>query len=232
MKVLYFLSFMLFINTAEAEDQTHSRAELIRLLNRVQGQLEPSVYAACRENVEDVRIVNCGNRHSRVLSDYMISVVQLNRLRNQVRAYSQRPAIRNNSTRRAHVARVGQMLSCLRTESDNLVFTCATQGCGPTTYALNPRGSQGEIQLCPRYFELSRTMRSATILHEVSHDCGALDFEYYYHDNQRVARPNATYTDSIQRIFGWSTNIIHRNADNFRYWVQEGFCLPEYDCRR
>jgi hypothetical protein len=227
------LIFLLFVPPiAKAEDITHSRPEIIRLLNTIQGKIEPSIYSACRNNTGDVRIVNCGKNHNRVLSDYMMSIYQLNRLRNQVRAYSQKPDIRNNRRRRSEVGKVAEKLSCIRTQSDEIVLTCSSQGCSPTTYALNPRNAEGQIQLCPRYFQLSSSMMSATLLHEMSHDCGTLDFEYYYYDNERVASPSPTYTDWIQKYFGWSTDIIPKNADNFRYWAEEGFCLPGYDCRK
>ncbi|MFL5785232.1 MAG: M35 family metallo-endopeptidase, partial [Bacteriovoracaceae bacterium] len=206
--------------------------EIIKLLNTIQGKIEPSIYSACRNNTGDVRIVNCGHKHSRVLSDYMMSIYQLNRLRNQVHAYAQKPNIRNNASRLSDVNKVASKLSCIRTQSDEITLTCSNEGCGPTTYALNPRNAEGQIQLCPRFFALSPSSMSATLIHEMSHDCGTLDFEYYYYDNDRVSNPNPTNTDSIQKFFGWSTDIIPKNADNFRLWAQEGFCLPGYDCRK
>jgi hypothetical protein len=63
-------------------------------------------------------------------------------------------------------------------------------------------------------FKIGIKKQAAIVIHEVSHSCGTLDFEYNRSPRNQYGPFN-----------------IASNADNFEYWAVHGFCLPDLDCK-
>lgn len=199
--------------------------------------IDPSFQKICEENIEDVSIEQCGKNTGQVLGDYVTSVLQLNKLRDQVRAYSNRADIRNNPQRRKSVEAVSHRLQCMRKEFDKYKISCSCprypKGDAFAYVLLN---KTKEIYICNAYFDRKqRSLRSAVLLHEVSHKCGTRDWKYLNgYDGKFNHYP--IETQKMNMAGSWFKvpvrNLTPNNADNFEYWALRGFCLPDYDCKK
>lgn len=228
--ILLILSFPLW-----AADRDFSREQILGLLKITENGLDPVTKKMCEESVEDVSISQCGKDTSKVLGDYVSSVLQLNQLRNQVRIYGNRSDIRNNPGRRSRVAAVAQKLQCMRKEFDEYKISCACNA-APKVLAYVYHDRNKEIFLCKPYFSRKkRQYRSAVLLHEVSHKCGTRDWKYLNTLSGEFI--NSPIESHKLKVAGkWRTSnvkeITAKNADNFEYWAVQGFCLPDYDCKK
>lgn len=241
MKLLQFICFLLislFSSLAMAEDIKHSRAEMVAFLKTLEGKIEPSFLNSCASTIEDVRITNCGKMHSTVLTDYMTSVVQLNRLRTQVSTYLKRPAIQASSSKKKTVQKIQTVLICMHKKYSDINIMCDAK-CNPKTLAYTYLERNKDIQLCSPYFNLKKVNRAATLLHELAHECGAKDWDYLYDKNKAIRKPTSLVGNKLQKMgsraglpwfLGGAHNASANAADNFRYWALKGFCLPGHDC--
>ncbi len=77
------------------------------------------------------------------------------------------------------------------------------------------------IRACPDFAVDRPDFVAGIILHEVSHLCGSEDLEYLGTRNERMKiKPKLNYPEGSGEL----------NADSFRYWFENGFCIPEKDC--
>ena len=238
LKLLLSLSLCLFPLLASTEEIKHSRSEMLTFLKTLEGKIGPAFLNDCSKTIREVTINNCGKMQSKVLTDYMTSVVQLNRLRDQVNAYSKRPAIRADKDKRKTLQKIQSVLICMHNKYSGMNIKCDSN-CNPRIIAYTYTARDKDIQICDKYFNLSKTTRSATLLHELSHECGAKDWEYLYNRDKAIRKPTSLVGTKMQilgtktglsMILGEAYNASANAADNFRYWSLKGFCLPGHDC--
>lgn len=77
------------------------------------------------------------------------------------------------------------------------------------------------IRTCSDFTNDKAVFIAGIIIHEVSHLCGTEDHEYLGKRNAKMTiKPKLSYPEGDGEL----------NADSFRYWFENGFCIPEKDC--
>lgn len=200
----------------------------LELLSK-QGQISPSFYQACENEVQNFSIRSCGTRNHQIMADYTNSVYSLSQLISQVNNYSLKPAIKNHPKLREQVLRISKTLQCMHATYRDFDFVCInneySKNClikGTYAYVIAKITNPKSIFLCNSYFsKATRPQRVGILLHEVSHYCETKDIEYLISQKEL---PIITLNES--------KDITHTNADSYSYWSQNGFCLPQYDCKK
>jgi hypothetical protein len=75
---------------------------------------------------------------------------------------------------------------------------------------------ESDIHLCKKSFWQGETSELATIIHEISHQCGTVDGSYLF--SKRYPPKN----DGGVKWF--------QNAETYAFWVEKEFCIPDIDC--
>lgn len=70
------------------------------------------------------------------------------------------------------------------------------------------------LYMTPSYWNYDDDGRQGIVLHELTHKCGTGDADYFWSRSPRDTNGKA-----------WSGI-----ADTYRYWQQNGTCIPEIDC--
>ncbi len=70
------------------------------------------------------------------------------------------------------------------------------------------------LYMTPSYWDYDDEGRQGIVLHELTHKCGTGDADYFWNHSPRDTDGRA-----------WSGI-----ADTYRYWQQNGTCIPEIDC--
>lgn len=219
-----FFSLLILIFHSCVFAESYSEAQLVQRLRMLKGKIEPSFLDGCREEISPVKI-DCFNFTEEVLRDYIVSNGQLNRLHDQVadslRNLLQAPGSKDLQ-KIAFTKDVLNTVNCMRSEFTSFRFRCLTlhhnddkKHCPSMDVVASTKRNSPEkiINLCPRYFYLDSVNRAGAILHELSHKCGARDYESLGTGmiNQFKSRPHPSGA---------------RNADNFRLWSVFGFSYP------
>ncbi|MFG1506252.1 M35 family metallo-endopeptidase [Halobacteriovorax sp. ZH5_bin.2] len=70
------------------------------------------------------------------------------------------------------------------------------------------------VYITPSYWDYDIEGRQGIVLHELTHKCGTGDADYFW--TRKPKDTNGTPWSDI--------------ADTYRYWQQNGTCIPEIDC--
>lgn len=95
---------------------------------------------------------------------------------------------------------------------------------------------KNRIHVCSSAIFNSKEEIGGLILHEATHLCGTEDLDYLLELATVNQDPLLVYKDKIdyekvttqKRVF---PKLGFRNADSYRYWYYEGFCIPGRDCK-
>ena len=121
---------------------------------------------------------------------------------------------KNLSGEKASVKNADTMLACTqRAAKTDYVFECHAKLDGDA-YAWTLPVVGKVIKYDFAALDLPEKELAAIVIHEITHKCGANDADYFHY---RV--PEST------RFFDWSSI-----ADTYRYFANNGFCVPGKDC--
>lgn len=141
--------------------------------------------------------------------------------------------------------KVSKKLSCVQKKiSESLTFKCVDgKICETVTMyvqriLLVPNSLQKDvIHACDGSYFYSGVEISGVILHEATHLCGTNDLEYLLDLEEYNSEPQLSYNYKIKRKddgLYLKKRILSvngsQNADSYRYWYHNGFCMPGRDC--
>jgi hypothetical protein len=149
---------------------------------------------------------------------------RLNSLISQVDAYEHKALDQRTASKMKTVKRV---LSCVQAKKiDRLQVSCSqSRACGGTIAYVKRLHLEGrvifadqKVFLCKNFSKLSPQAQQSVILHELTHLCGTGDKAYFAHEPYEFNDPN-------NKTKNWQ-----RNADHYEFWLNNGFCIPGFDC--
>lgn len=164
----------------------------------------------------------------------------VSRLISEVKAY--------DSTKEKKLDEVIKTLECMEDKIPQMSFACI-EGDKKRANALAKievkrswdlkKTYSKTIEFFPMFFSRVSLLKVGTIIHEISHMCGTEDIEYYGGNMDEANFELNGY--SLSYIEGESYNAkqsfaLHptkkyeKNADNYRLWAANVFCIPGEDC--
>lgn len=234
------------IISASATDVDYSKKSLIAYLKLLDKSIEPSIINSCSEILDTITLENCSaTQRSYIIDDLLSASVMLTGLDQQIKSHGKTKAIMNNPERRDTLFKINAVVECMKKAlGDELSLNCGIKCSKDDSIAqVDPitKLYKNEIALCPLYHQSKSKVRSSFLIHELSHLCGTQDKEYMSDsDGQRyILSPNEK-VNWVKRIklFGYEImtlksvkGSISHNADNYAYWANEGFCLPNFNCK-
>lgn len=237
---IYMISISSFASSTKISSRSNTFEQKLRSIISFLGKDDPNLVGlkqniACNEEFESIQIKNCGASEAKVFANYTRAREYMRRLINQVENYP------NASNPKASdvVEAVLDKLYCMEGKLNKIKFECrsggsCSQGSNRMAYADFREAFGivvgGDVKICPYYFSESGhndLHRAATIVHEVSHLCGAEDYGYY--DNGGFTEKDyQSYNLPVTNQAGQDTRV--ENADNYSVWAIGGFCIPGFDC--
>ncbi|WPU63397.1 M35 family metallo-endopeptidase [Peredibacter starrii] len=223
------------------------------VLQVLQDPIEPVVY--CTEEFEKFKVSNCDAEKSAIIFNLFDENYKLIfKVDSQIQRYRDVPEVKSDPKRMKDLNKISDTLRCMKDKMSNAQVTCQTNrslGCldkKRVAYVMNlPQFMRKNLNLCPRYWkEEDAHERAGVMFHEISHFCGTIDHQYYWKLNDapnekklvknstRLTRPNGEpiYPDHLKPPAYYHEDIACTNADSYRYWADNGFCLPGYDCAK
>lgn len=228
-----------------AESTSSSKTELISYLKKLETGISPTDFRECSENLDVTKIGNCSERRPIVLGDIALTSVKLNRLKKQVRSYYSRRDVKGYTDRTFMLDKILKVVQCMQSElgSGRLSLGCAACVGKPKRRAYVSTNLEifipRHIYLCPEYFKGTPAYRAGTLVHELSHFCGTDDWNYLFEKRLPHTAPSHKTSDTTVDLFGKTITLFrvqktsgNSNADNYQYWTEYGFCLPNLDCKK
>lgn len=159
--------------------------------------------------------VKCDERYSLALSEGMAKTKPLfKKLINDIdHAIATREELSRKVVKR--LAKSKEILKCSEERARDFEFQCYE---GLTGYFMQVTLLFGDtVKIATHYLdEVDTDYVAASLVHEATHKCGAIDAAYFRQNQQT---PRTTYMISWPYI-----------ASTYDYWAIKGFCIPEVDC--
>lgn len=221
-------------NWGENSQLKFSSTEMKNFLDNLvaQGKISQQIRQDC--NNDDVSI-RCANMNSLVFGDYIASKILLTQFKRAALNYANNPMVKNNVYHSVENSKYLALFTCMENQYKNLTITCQTNhgglvaksGAGYCPFNVfgyvSPSSRKGEVFIGPiQHLGPSTKLRACTYLHEVSHHCGAIDFEYY------GSGQAGQYLKGQAKNSRFSGSKI--NADNLCLMAYSGYCIPGFNC--
>ena len=256
-KLLSFILVLILVNVAFSDDSYEFKRgdELDNVLNILQQKIEPVVY--CAEDFEKFKVSGCSDVESAtVFNLFDESYKFLFKIESEILRYREYPEVKSDEKKIKDLNKISETLRCMKDKMSNAEVTCrnstdfACKDPKRVAYVVNlPKFMRKNLNLCPRYWNQDKealSERAGVMFHEISHFCGTLDHQYYWKaddapnekklvkNTTRLTRPNGEeiYPGHLKPPAYYHEDIACTNADSFRYWAVNGFCLPGYDCAK
>lgn len=154
-----------------------------------------------------------------------------------------------DSTKEKHLDEVIKTLECMEDKIPQMTYACVeVEKKMPNALAkIEVKRSwdlkktySTTIELFPMLFSRVSLLKVGTIIHEISHMCGTEDIEYYggNMDDRNFEGNNysLSYIESesynAKQVFAtYPVKKYYKNADTYRMWTANVFCIPGDDCR-
>lgn len=155
-----------------------------------------------------------------------------------------------DSTKVQHLDKVIETLECMESKIPQVSFKCKETvknhpnalGSIDIKRSWNLKKTYSTyINLYPMFLSRVSVLKVGTIVHEVSHMCATEDLDYYGGDmderNLEVNNYSINYIQSesitSKQIFASPITPLkkyYKNADTYRMWASNVFCIPGEDC--
>ncbi|MBT3980150.1 MAG: hypothetical protein HOE90_02290 [Bacteriovoracaceae bacterium] len=156
----------------------------------------------------------CTERVDHVNGMRLLAMDQVEEALREISVYEKKPKVKKSRSLRRRLRRIARRYRCILRKLPVALIHCQTKRCQRKKISASSKTPTfPHISLCNRLFKKGDYKQAAILVHELSHTCGTLDFEY---DD----KPRKHYG-----IFG-----VIANAESFEYWIKKGFCLPGLDC--
>ena len=256
-KVLSFILHLSLVNTLFAQESYEYKKgdDVESVLNILEQRIEPVVY--CTDGFEKFKVTDCSAAESAIIFNlFDENYKSLLKIEKEVLRYKDYPEVKADAKRQKDLNKISETLNCMKYKMNDTEITCRVSSdfaCGDekrVAYVVNlPQFMKKNLNLCPKFWKDDKesvSERAGVIFHEISHFCGTIDHEYYFKagttpnekklvkNRTRLTRPNGEpiYPTHAKPLPYYHDDIACTNADSYRYWLVNGFCLPGYDCAK
>jgi hypothetical protein len=123
-----------------------------------------------------------------------------------------------------------KIMDCVKLKIDKVPLSCVQSRAGDRTIAQGGKKFiifSDTVRILNNFFGYAPKTQSGIVLHEFTHVCGTDDLIYYPPFGVRQGADRWEHFPGLKSSFKhWS-----QNADLYRWWYENGFCIPKINCQ-